>query len=89
VLIFDLGGGTFDVSLLTIDEGIFEVGAAQRMNLVPALLLPPRDRYCQALCSGLQLAASIVPLPPRLGNPLSAAAGQGHRGRHPPGRRGL
>ena len=26
VLIFDLGGGTFDVSLLTIDEGIFEVG---------------------------------------------------------------
>jgi len=25
VLIFDLGGGTFDVSLLTIDEGIFEV----------------------------------------------------------------
>ncbi|THY69328.1 heat shock 70 kDa protein [Aureobasidium pullulans] len=25
VLIFDLGGGTFDVSLLTIEEGIFEV----------------------------------------------------------------
>ncbi|XP_070535817.1 heat shock cognate 71 kDa protein-like [Ptychodera flava] len=25
VLIFDLGGGTFDVSTLTIDEGIFEV----------------------------------------------------------------
>jgi len=25
VLIFDLGGGTFDVSLLTIDSGIFEV----------------------------------------------------------------
>ena len=25
VLIFDLGGGTFDVSLLTIDEGLFEV----------------------------------------------------------------
>jgi len=25
VLIFDLGGGTFDVSLLTIDDGIFEV----------------------------------------------------------------
>nr|TKW24439.1 hypothetical protein SEVIR_3G050900v2 [Setaria viridis] len=27
VLIFDLGGGTFDVSLLTIKEGIFEVKA--------------------------------------------------------------
>jgi heat shock protein 1/8 len=27
VLIFDLGGGTFDVSLLTIDEGVFEVEA--------------------------------------------------------------
>ena len=25
VLIFDLGGGTFDVSLLTIEDGIFEV----------------------------------------------------------------
>ena len=25
VLIFDLGGGTFDVSLLTIEEGIFKV----------------------------------------------------------------
>jgi L1 cell adhesion molecule like protein len=27
VLIFDLGGGTFDVSLLTLDDGIFEVRA--------------------------------------------------------------
>ncbi|VVT45228.1 uncharacterized protein SAPINGB_P000680 [Magnusiomyces paraingens] len=27
VLIFDLGGGTFDVSLLTIEDGIFEVNA--------------------------------------------------------------
>ena len=27
ILIFDLGGGTFDVSLLTIEDGIFEVQA--------------------------------------------------------------
>jgi len=27
VLIFDLGGGTFDVSLLSLDEGVFEVKA--------------------------------------------------------------
>lgn len=27
VLIFDLGGGTFDVSLLTLDDGAFEVKA--------------------------------------------------------------
>merc|ERR1719439_251943 len=27
VLIYDLGGGTFDVSLLTIEDGIFEVKA--------------------------------------------------------------
>ena len=24
-MVFDLGGGTFDVSVLTIDEGVFEV----------------------------------------------------------------
>ena len=27
ILVFDLGGGTFDVSLLSIDEGVFEVKA--------------------------------------------------------------
>ena len=25
IIVFDLGGGTFDVSLLTIDDGVFEV----------------------------------------------------------------
>ena len=27
MLVFDLGGGTFDVSLVTIDEGMFKVKA--------------------------------------------------------------
>lgn len=27
IVVFDLGGGTFDVSLLTIDNGVFEVVA--------------------------------------------------------------
>ncbi|XP_006820447.1 endoplasmic reticulum chaperone BiP-like, partial [Saccoglossus kowalevskii] len=28
IMVFDLGGGTFDVSLLTIDDGVFEVLAS-------------------------------------------------------------
>lgn len=27
IIVFDMGGGTFDVSLLNIDEGVFEVKA--------------------------------------------------------------
>ena len=29
VLIYDMGGGTFDVSLLTIEDGIFEAGSVR------------------------------------------------------------
>eukprot|EP01133_Synstelium_polycarpum_P012130 gene12130-14192_t len=32
ILIFDLGGGTFDVSLLTLDDGVFEVRATHGDN---------------------------------------------------------
>ena len=32
VLIFDLGGGTFDVSILTIEDGIFEVKSTSGMT---------------------------------------------------------
>src|SRR5579875_1338488 len=34
ILIFDLGGGTFDVSLLTLDDGIFEVKATNGNNFL-------------------------------------------------------
>ena len=30
IMIFDLGGGTFDVSLLSIDDGVFEVKSTPR-----------------------------------------------------------
>ena len=34
VLVFDLGGGTFDVTLLTIDQGVFEVKATAGKYIV-------------------------------------------------------
>lgn len=34
VLVFDLGGGTFDVSLLTIDNGVFEVNSINDLKTI-------------------------------------------------------
>lgn len=42
VLIFDLGGGTFDVSILTINDGIFEVSFVYAQT---ASHIPPRRNF--------------------------------------------
>lgn len=39
ILVYDLGGGTFDVSLLTIDDGVFEVRCAPRRHVFIARVL--------------------------------------------------
>jgi hypothetical protein len=56
VLIFDLGGGTFDVSLLTIEEGIFEVwprglfGPAAPVGLLLLWALLPAGSAASGFC---------------------------------------
>ena len=53
VLIFDLGGGTFDVSLLLIEEGIFEVKATG------GCLPPCRRRLCRRFVSRSSLEGVV------------------------------
>jgi hypothetical protein len=34
ILVYDMGGGTFDVTLLEIEDGVFEVRGSARICLV-------------------------------------------------------
>ena len=46
ILVFDLGGGTFDVSILTIDNGVFEVLATNGDTHLGGKIASVHDVYC-------------------------------------------
>ena len=82
MLIFDLGGGTFDVSLLTIEDGIFEVkatGARPQFSSLRGQLSSAPGPLRQLLASSGWLAACTLPLPAVLRCLLHSTGANTHR----------
>jgi hypothetical protein len=59
ILVFDLGGGTFDVSVLTIDDGVFEV-LGNVLNIFHASIHPSILIYSSSSCSLFKLLMVIL-----------------------------
>lgn len=80
-LVFDLGGGTFDVSILELFEGVMEVRASAGDNFLGGedfvtLLM---QAFLQNTALGKEVGADAANLPPALSQRLRAAAERAKR----------
>jgi L1 cell adhesion molecule like protein len=62
VLIFDLGGGTFDVSLLTIEDGVFEVKATAGDTVSESIAVQQRScpHMVRCVCTAASASAALA-----------------------------
>ncbi|KAJ7912210.1 Hsp70 protein-domain-containing protein [Mycena leptocephala] len=83
VLIFDLGGGTFKVSLLTVEEGIFKVKATAgdthlgSEDIENRLISPPTSAHSVVSAPLASVPSKPSPTPPR--PPLKSTSSSGYQ----------